>query len=186
MKKISDFLLKIATIKNVIITITITAIYTIFVFNKLIAKFGQVTNGTKLIDIYVGLKSDEAYKIISSYGDKGIEYYNIVQLGDVIFPILAGFTFCITIALLIKKLFNGEKFKYLCILPLFTVTLFDYLENIGVFIMLRRFPSSLNGITELTSFFSALKFLSYGVNSIIIIVLVSIYLKRLKPIIKNI
>ncbi|MBW6409634.1 hypothetical protein [Clostridium weizhouense] len=180
MKRISDFLLKIATLKTVIITIIITAMYTIFVFNKLIAKFGQVTEGAKVLDTYVGLNGDEAYKIISSYGDKGIKYYNIVQLGDVIFPILVGFTFCIIIASLIKKVFNGEKFKYLCILPFFTVTLFDYLENIGVFIMLRRFPSSLNGITEVTSFFSALKFLSYGVNLIIIVVLLLIYLKRVK------
>lgn len=137
----------------------------------MIANFTELTKGAKLLDFYAGLKSNQAYEIISSYGDRAIKYYNLIQLADMILPALMGLTYVAGISLLIQQVYNGQKYKFLSTIPLFTVALFDYIENIGIAVMLRKFPGSLSGIAEVTGFFTTIKMASYGLSILIIVVL---------------
>lgn len=181
MKRINEFFIKQSNFKKLIGLLIITIVYKIFVIDKMIANFAKLTNGAKLLDFYAGLKSNQAYEIISTYGDEAVKYYNVIQLADIILPLLMGLTYVMGISLLIKKVYNGKKYKSLSTIPLFTVTLFDYIENIGIAVMLRKFPGSLSGIAVITGFFTTLKMASYGLSIFIILVLlIKWIIKRLR------
>lgn len=171
MKKINKYFIKIATIKKLFLMILLTIVYKFFVIDRMVAHFEMLSDGNKLLDFYAGLENEEYYKLISKYGNEAIQYYNYVQLADLIFPLLVGMTFTFAIALLIKNKHNDFKYTFIVTLPLFTATLFDYLENIGIAIMLRKFPNSLEGIAEVTGIFTAIKMGSYGLSAFIILIL---------------
>ena len=179
MKKLSEFLLKHSNGKAVCISLAVALLYKTFAPDKVIAHFEQLSSGNKPLDFFAFLKGGEAYPLISSYGTEAVSYYlKAVLPVDIILPLVMGIAYALIIAFLLKKAATAPKYNFLCVLPFFTVTLFDYIENAGITVMLRAYPSSLNITAQITGIFTALKFAAYITEFLLMAFLFVLYLKN--------
>lgn len=152
-----------------------------------IPKVMEYTNGMKILDLIpMGYNSEYAQKLFETLGKTGRNIYLWEQIPlDMIYPILFAITFSLFLALVLKKAFSQEKnLQKLCILPAIA-GLFDYLENIGIIIMIQIFPTFNNGIANITNIFSVSKSLTTTISfTLIIIGLITLFLKK-KGVFKN-
>lgn len=113
----------------------------------------------KILDMSpTGYSAEDVNLLFSAIGAKGREFYLNVQLPiDFIYPGL----FAITNSLMLGWLF-GLGFKsdssvfYLMVVP-FLAGGFDYLENLGVIMMLSSFPDISEPLVNISSMFTVLK-----------------------------
>ena len=98
------------------------------------------TGGKPILDSYLGLSPTDFYYLIKNYGETGRIFFIQIQIIDTLFPFIFNLFLAMGITKLINLNFgkNSTAFIYLGILPLFGM-IFDYLENISFFIMVRTF-----------------------------------------------
>ncbi len=128
----------------------------------------------------VGYSAEYAQKLLETLGETGLFVYQWKQIPlDMIYPILFAVTFSLLLALILKNSFpQKNNLHKLCILPMLA-GLFDYLENIGIIIMIQLFPVFHEWIANITNIFSVLKSLtSTIVFTLIIIGLVILSVKK--------
>ena len=127
---------KYATPKNILITLGLWLLMLILVQGYMLPHFEKMT-GILVIDLYSDYDAAEAYKMFEDYGEEGRNFYNYIQVVDMLMPLFTG----LFLGLLSTRLLVLGKFKYPALGSLtLLLTLFDYLENLGVFLMLRIFP----------------------------------------------
>ncbi len=113
----------------------------------------------KLFDMLPsGYSYEYAKKLLESIGPEGRETYLMLQLPiDFIYPGLFAVTYTLMLIWVFSKRFNsGSKIFILALVPA-AAGLFDYIENIGVVIMLKSYPTLSLGVVQFTSAFSILK-----------------------------
>lgn len=176
-KKMKTAIQKYATGKHIIISILFLVL---FIF--------LIKDGKGHLDMRFGYSPDDAYKIIGSLGSAGrYSYLRFLGLdfGIIIFLII---TLLLVIAFLLKKLGMYEKWALSYLLPL-ARGVFDILENIFIMIILLNYPERLNGIAEVGSIMTQLKWTSMIITMVFVIILtVRVLLKSIKRkncIIKN-
>jgi uncharacterized membrane protein YdcZ (DUF606 family) len=117
--------------------------------------------------------------LLFTLGDQGRQVYALKQIPlDLLYPGLSGIAYCLTIAYLLQRLGQAEtRWIYLCYAPLICA-LFDYLENIGIIVMLNQYPSVPDHVVEISSFMTVFKF-TFGVSYfLIVIILLLVWLTR--------
>lgn len=127
---------KYATPKNILITLGLWLLALILVQGYMLPYFEKIT-GILVIDLYSDYDAAEAYKMFKDYGEEGRKFYNYIQVVDMLMPLFTG----LFLGLLSTRLLVLANFKYPSVGSLtLLLTFFDYLENLGVFLMLRIFP----------------------------------------------
>ncbi len=122
----------------------------------------EYSNGLKILDLMpTGYSSEYAQKLFKTLGKTGREIYLFRQIPlDMIYPALFAKSFSLLLAFIFKKAFSAKnKIQKLYVLPVFA-GLFDYLENIGIIVMLSIYPDFQPWIANTTNVFSVLKSLS--------------------------
>lgn len=119
----------------------------------------QHSGGMKILDMMpTGYDAQYVNSLFSILGATGRDLYLYHQLPlDLIYPGLFGISSCLVLAYFLNKLgkLNSWLF-YLCLLPLLS-GLFDYLENIGIIIMLKSYPNISEIQVQTTNIFTVLK-----------------------------
>ncbi len=114
------------------------------------------SNGMAIFDMRpLGYSVEEAMRLIKQMSSSGIDYYRVVQLPlDFVYPVLLGAFGAMSLGYFSKWV---RIYNVYYVLPVM-VTLFDYLENFGIYLMLSDLNSLL--IIRLASLCSVIKSLS--------------------------
>jgi len=155
----------------------------------------QEAGGLKIFDMLpLGYTYDYAYQFLAQLTERGYELYKYVQLPlDIFFPILNCLAGLCTFILLTRLYLRVSRkslqdqyslaLKIVLALPLIAM-LFDYLENLMIFVMLTyrlAIPKALVGVANI---FTIVKSMSttmfYTINLLLGIVAVIIWLKKIK------
>lgn len=138
------------------------------------------SGGMKLLDMLpTGYNSEYVNSLLSALGEKGRNAYLYRQiLLDMVYPLLFGISYCLILAYFINKIGRLESpLFYVCYLPLFS-GLFDYLENIGIIILLNTYPKPLEIVAKAANIFSVLKSLFTTLTFLILIALLIAFVIR--------
>lgn len=176
-KKVKTAIRKFATGKHIIISILFLLLFVLL-----------IKDGKGYLDMRFGYSPDDTYKIIGGLDTSGRRSYLSFLGLDFGIIVFLSITLLLVIALLLKKLGMDEKWALSYLLPL-ARGVFDILENIFIMIILLNYPERLNGIAEVGSIMTQLKWISMIITMVFIIFLaVRVLLKPIKRkncIIKN-
>ncbi len=162
--------------KKVLILFILTNTVYVFMLAVTIPAVMQYTCGMDLLDMMPGGYSAEyVMTLLNKLGDTGRNTYLYKQIpADMIYPLLFAIGYSLLLGYILNKLGKFEsRFYYLCYIPMLA-GLFDYLENIGLIIMLRSYPDISKGLIQTTSIFSVCKSGSTTIFFVTLIVLLVI------------
>ena len=137
-------------------------------------RFLEMTNETDLLDMTTFYSAEQAYEMVGQYGPDGRDYYNYIQIVDFFFPAAYAFFFALLITYLLQRRnWLETPWRRLALMPL-VAGLCDWLENAGIFIMLRRYPASFDIVAQMTNIFCVLKFALIGLSMLVALFLLGI------------
>ncbi len=145
--------------KKVLLLFAITNIIYAFMLLFTIPDVMGFSGGMKLLDMMpTGYNHAYVNSLFATLGETGRDAYLKNQIPvDMIYPLLFGLCYCLTLAYFLNKLGKLESpFFYLCFIPVFAAV-FDYSENIGIITMLTYYPDNSSLQTQITNVFSILK-----------------------------
>ncbi|MBL1215690.1 MAG: hypothetical protein D8M61_20270 [Ignavibacteriae bacterium] len=170
--------------KNVLIFFTAAIIVYFVMLFVTIPNVMNYANGMELFDLQpTGYSAEYAKALLDTLGSEGRQAYLYYQIPlDMVYPLLFALTYSLMLFYLFKKILKtNSKLFALSIVPLIA-GFFDYLENIGIIIMLVMYPGFSTITANVTNIFSILK--SFSTTLFFLIVLSAIggliYKKLLK------
>ena len=159
MKKIVTILQKMASGKAVLILFILTmAVFSLMIMFT-IPKVESFASGIPLFDMSPsGYSHQQAISLLESLGEDGRNVYLFQQLPvDFIYPGLFAISYALLLTWLFAKSFAANlKIFFLVLVPVLG-GLFDYLENIGIIIMINAFPNISQGLVGVVSTLTILK-----------------------------
>jgi len=156
--------------KSVLVVLTFAmVIYAVMMFVTL-PTLSHEMDGLFVFDMRpMGYSVEEGYEILENISDFGVSYYRGVQLPlDFVYPALLALFGVLAFAYFGKRI-RIPSLIYM--LPLIA-GIFDYLENIGIYIMLSDLNSP--SVVKMSSVFSIIKSMSTTIF-ITILLVVSVY-----------
>jgi len=168
LKKFSLWIEKIAGPATILLSLFLFAAFQLIFQIGLMPQFREIAPDGRLLDFELVKSGDDAHEIISGYGERGKRFYNYIQIVDTFYPI----AYSLLLALLIGYALKGaaKGYRRVCLLP-FAGGLFDYLENIGIFIMLRLHPEPIQSLASAAHWMSVGKFGLIGLSIVIVLLL---------------
>tara|TARA_R110002049_G_scaffold306408_1_gene504802 strand:- start:191 stop:649 length:459 start_codon:yes stop_codon:yes gene_type:complete len=133
----------------------------------------EFSNGIKLLDMMpTGYDLNYVNELFISLGENGRLTYLTNQIPvDMIYPLLFGLSYCLILGYFLKKLNKlNSPYIYLCVIPIIA-GIADYLENIGIIIMLKNYPELKETTVYTTNIFSVIKSISTSIFFIVFIVI---------------
>ncbi len=115
--------------------------------------------GMQLFDMSpFGYSHAYAQNLLAAIGAEGREVYLRLQLPiDFVYPGLFALTYSMMLVWLFKKRFDPESKVFLLALAPAVAGFFDYMENVGIIVMLQQYPALTRGMVSVSSVFSVLK-----------------------------
>ncbi len=159
--------------KKVLTMFILTNIVYVFMLVVTIPNVMEYSGGMDLLDMMPGgYNTDYVITLFNKLGDVGRNTYLFRQIpADMIYPLLFAMGYSLLLGYLLNKLGKFESMLfYLCYIPILS-GLFDYLENIGIILMLKGYPDIPAGLIKLTSIFSVCKSVSTTIFFVMLIVL---------------
>ena len=159
MKRLKEIVNKNLTGNKVLLLFVLTNLIYAVMLLVTIPKTMTFSNGMKLLDM-MPTGYDPAYinALFETLGENGREVYLYNQIPvDMIYPLLFGISYCLLFAFFLKKLNKlNSTFFYLSLLPIIA-GIADYLENLGIIIMLNNYPNQSQVSMDATNIFSIIK-----------------------------
>ena len=133
-------------------------VYLAIIFLSIPAVLEQASE-MKLFDMSPsGYSYEYAMELLEVIGSEGREKYLMLQLPiDFIYPGLFAVTYTLMLIWVFSKRFNADSKIFILALVPAAAGLFDYMENIGIVMMLKSYPNLSSGLVQFTSSFSILK-----------------------------
>ena len=159
MKKIVAKLQKLASGRVVLILFILTmAVFSLMIMFT-IPKVESFASGIPLFDMSpTGYSYQQAISLLESLGEDGRNVYLFQQLPvDFIYPGLFAISYALLLTWLFAKSFTTNSKIFLLVLVPVLGGLFDYLENIGIIIMINAFPNISQKLVGVVSAFTLLK-----------------------------
>jgi hypothetical protein len=145
----------------------------------------KYSGGLPIFDMSpLGYSYQEAMALLTALGEEGRNAYASIQLSlDILYPLLFALCYFALLQWLIRLGELSNRFcLYLSIIPIF-VCVFDYAENICIWLMIQAFPTISENLVLTSSTFTLLKSVStmiYFIGLILVVVfLISRWLIRL-------
>ena len=163
--------------KKVLFFFILTNFVYVFMLVVTIPKVMESSNGLRLLDMMpTGYDFNYVTELLTSLGDVGRKTYLTNQLPvDMIYPFLFGISYCLLSGYFLKKINRLKKpFIYLCLLPLIA-GLFDYLENLGIIVMLNNYTEITPLLVKITSVFTIIKSIATSLYFISLVVLLIVF-----------
>lgn len=123
------------------------------------------TNTLGVLDLKFGFTADEAYNMLTAYGEEGRKYYLFAEaVIDIIYPIIYTITNILLLSYVFKRGFAANSFiQQLNIFPILA-TIGDFAENAGIIAMLNTFPERADGAASLASSAGMFKWVAFGIS----------------------
>ena len=124
--------------------------------------------GVEKIDLQFTYSPGKLYEIMEAYGEQGRKAYAISHLtSDVLFPFVYAFLFGTAISYTFQRAFpSGSRAQRLNLVPI-VLLMVDFLENIGLVILLLAYPARMMWLATLTGWSTALKWVLSGASVIL-------------------
>jgi hypothetical protein len=160
--------------KKVLLLFVLTnMVYAVMIFIT-IPKVMAFSGELKLLDMMpLGYDLDDVNALFTVLGEKGrgIYLYNQIPV-DMIYPFLFGISYSLIFAYFLNKFGKLDSvFFYASLLPLIAGAA-DYLENMGIVLMLTKFPDVSPGLAGITNVFSMAKSATTTLFFILLLVLI--------------
>jgi len=172
------FIDKHSTDKKVLILFIITqTIYAAMVFGT-IPHVLSFSDDIKLLDMMpTGYDFNYVTILLASLGPSGRSAYLHQQIPlDMIYPLLFAVTYFLLLGLILKQMVKSQSVLfYLCFISVL-VGIFDYLENIGIIMLLTSYPDISKLLAQTTNFFTLGKSYSTIVYFTILLVTIIVFL----------
>jgi hypothetical protein len=142
----------------IVLLISTFAIY----FTMLLYSIPRVEShagGMRILDMQpLGYSTEYVWALLDNLGEEGRNTYMFLQIPlDLLFPPLFAITCSLLLAFLFQRGFNTRsKIRIFVLIPMLA-GLFDYLENIGIIILLKAYPRFPELVARFTGGFSLLK-----------------------------
>jgi len=137
----------------------------------------QIVDGARILDFEFGFTYEVAQEILTALGDEGRAFYlRSLILLDTPFPITVMLALVSYISLLLKHTSVKKMIRYLLIIPVLFM-LFDYIENIGIIIMLINHPNLPRWAVMMSSISGMLKYISSAVSVVAVVALFVVFLR---------
>lgn len=149
----------------------------VLIFSQ-VARFEEATGGMRLLELPT-MVSEDFYAVVNDYGEEGRAIYQwVIQPLDVVYPLTAGFLFAVALAILARALFRADsRWQVVPLLgPLATLT--DWLENLGVFLILRTADTPIPILETLAKSLIIVKFAISSLAVLTIVILFLIWMVR--------
>jgi hypothetical protein len=177
MKFYIKFLEKISVKKYIFAFLFLFILFQLIFMFVLIPNYTLKTGNESIPDMNFLYDYEYIREIISNINKDYSSYLN-VQILDLIFPLIY-FLFLSTSIFYFKKI-NILKYNFFLFLPLLGA-IFDYLENLFIFSMIKIYPNQFNVLAFFTSYISFIKFIFLGLSFLLILILIIFYFyKKLK------
>jgi hypothetical protein len=182
MKRLRKFIEKNISGKKVLGLFIMTNLVYTFMLSVSIPKTMEFSNGMKLLDMMpTGYDLNYVNELFTSLGENGRLTYLTNQIPvDMVYPLLFGLSYCLLLGYFLKKLNKlNSQYSNLCVIPIIT-GIADYLENIGIIIMLKSYPELKETSVYTTNIFSVIKSISTSIFFIaLIVILIALGIKVL-------
>ena len=154
--------------KVLFFTIVCIFLYSLINFSSIgLAGLLKITDGSIVLDMEFGYNYEKANKILTELGSEGREFYlNKLLPIDFVFPLSYMLFLTVWIAIFLNYIGFNNWYKYFICLPIFPM-LFDWIENIGIIVMLKNYPNLSEWVVYGASFATVLKFISVTVNVVL-------------------
>jgi len=173
-----QFIEKHAVDKKVLILFIITqVIYAAMIFGT-IPHVMSFADDIKLLDMMpTGYDFNYVTILLASLGPSGRSAYLQQQIPlDMIYPLLFTVTYFLLLALVLKQVVKTQSVLfYLCFISVL-VGIFDYLENIGIIMLLTSYPDISKLLAQTTNFFTLGKSYSTILYFTILLITIIIFL----------
>ena len=159
MKRLTKIIEKNISGKKVLGLFILTNVVYTFMLTVTIPKTMEFSSGMKLLDMMpTGYDLNYVSELFSSLGENGRLTYLTNQIPvDMIYPLLFGLSYCLLLGYFLKKLNKlNSPYIFLSLLPIIA-GITDYLENIGIIIMLKNYPELKEITVYATNLFSVIK-----------------------------
>ncbi|MGQ8337953.1 hypothetical protein ACUNWD_15490 [Sunxiuqinia sp. A32] len=161
--------------KKVLILFILTNIVYAFMLMVTIPKVMSFSNGMKLLDMMPsGYSPEFVLKLLETLGTEGRNVYLFQQIPvDMVYPGLFAISYCLVLGWLLSKMNNVKVgFYYFCLIP-FIAGLFDYLENLGIILMIRNYPDISDNLISATNISTIIKSTSTTIYFLVVIICLS-------------
>lgn len=148
----------------------------VFMLTVTIPKVMSFAGEMKVMDMLPsGYNFQYVSSLLNTLGEEGRKLYLFRQIpADMIYPALFGISYCVLLLYLLKKLNKlNSPLIYLGLLPLIG-GFFDYLENLGIIIMLSNFPDISENLVSLISDFTITKSVATTVYFIVLLIMLGV------------
>ncbi|MBU2643447.1 hypothetical protein KKI24_01985 [bacterium] len=159
MKKTIALIQKAATGRRVAVLFLVTMSVYLTMLLHTIPSVIAAAPGMKLFDMSPGgYTTDYAFTLLEAIGPGGRNAYLSTQLPlDFVYPGLFAVTYSFLLIWLLGKSFeDSSRIFYFALVPV-AAGIFDYLENIGIIVMIHTFPDLSAGVVKITSVLTILK-----------------------------
>ncbi len=171
--------------KSLLSMISILLIYWVINYSAIgVAGLLKVTGGASILDFEFGFDINKATEMLTALGDDGRNFYQskILPL-DILFPLTYMFFYLTWMAFFLKNLSAPKIFNYLLLLP-FLAMIADWLENVGIWILLQSYPDLPSNAVCLASISGMFKFVFIISNwAVLLLLLVILIIKRIRAIV---
>ncbi|MGR5175325.1 hypothetical protein ACPV4B_01000 [Vibrio parahaemolyticus] len=143
-----------------------------------IPKLMSYSSGLPIFDMSpMGYSFAEAAELLFALGSDGREFYMTQLTLDTLYPFLFGLCYFVLLQWVIKKgNVSGVQWQWLSLFPI-VAALFDYLENICIYLMLSSFPELSTTLVSISSAFTITKSALttvYWLGLVILIIMITI------------
>ncbi|MBN2501346.1 MAG: hypothetical protein JXB38_11255 [Anaerolineales bacterium] len=167
--KLSLFVNRIASIRNLVILLVVTLLFSMVVFPWLDA----ITLGDngEMLDMRFSYTPEAAYAEIEGYGTAGRSGIMWVSLiADSLFPFAYAFALAILITLTFRRAFPLDSLMQRLHLFPFGALVFDFLENITVSALILLYPRQYYGLARLAAAFTSTKWVLVYLSALLALV----------------
>jgi len=172
MDRLTNFLKAVGKWPSMLLALAILIGLNGFLFpwaEKMLSGFGGPD--AKVLDLRFGFSPGEANQFLALIGPEGRSFYQMLELTlDLVYPLVYGL-FLGALLLLVWRKVLPEKSPWLglSLLPVATAV-FDYLENINIVLLIRRFPDQADTLANLASVFGAAKWVLFGLSVAVLLI----------------
>ncbi|MFN2565156.1 MAG: hypothetical protein ABR499_09140 [Gemmatimonadaceae bacterium] len=151
--------------------------FNVGVFPLAAARIGAHSRGARPLDLRFGYSPDTAYAAMGAYGAQGRRAYMWIELtADVVYPLAYALLLSLSVAYLFHRARPESAFgRRAAMLPVGALVA-DYFENVGIVVMLARYPERLDTLARVTSVVTSVKWVLFGASFAVLVVGVGAFL----------
>jgi hypothetical protein len=127
----------------------------------LVNRFSLLAYGMLPLDVNFFYGTETAMQFFAALPVEAAQFYlQVLSPLDLVYPALYSFSFALIVVWLLKKVAQrGHLFPQWLVLYPFAIALIDYLENIGIVLMIHLNPTLPHALVLATSLFSSMKWM---------------------------